>query len=240
MSGESPTAELSARARRVVVKVGTGALTGRAGRLDTAFVAELSGQIAEAFRAGREMALVSSGAIGAGIAELDLPGRPRTLPLLQATAAVGQGQLMRTFHDAFERFGVKVAQILLTRDDFQDRARYLNIRNTIAALADPDDPSQPYTVALDQATGAGQSWYYNPARGWAAMAGVNTGTGLGFEIEYRRLMCFYMYKRGDICCIEWAFRSADIPNGEALRTQGEVVVFGHSAASHGGGRDWGA
>ena len=136
MSGEFPTAELSARARRVVVKVGTGALTGRAGRLDTAFVAELSGQIAEAFRAGREMALVSSGAIGAGIAELDLPGRPRTLPLLQATAAVGQGQLMRTFHDAFERFGVKVAQILLTRDDFQDRARYLNIRNTIAALND--------------------------------------------------------------------------------------------------------
>ena len=136
MSGKPPTAELTAAARRVVVKVGTNALTGRAGRLDAAFVAELSGQMAEALNAGREMALVSSGAIGAGIAELDLPGRPRTLPLLQATAAVGQGELMRTFHDAFARFGVKVAQILLTRDDFQHRARYLNIRNTIAALAD--------------------------------------------------------------------------------------------------------
>ncbi|KKM65197.1 hypothetical protein LCGC14_1493700, partial [marine sediment metagenome] len=100
------------------------------------FARALSGQIAGALRGGLDVALVSSGAIGAGIAELDLPARPGTLPLLQATAAVGQGQLMRTFHDAFARFGVKVAQILLTRDDFQDRTRYLNIRNTIAALAD--------------------------------------------------------------------------------------------------------
>ena len=114
-------------ARRVVVKVGTQALTGRAGRLDSGFAAELSAQLAGALRAGLDVVLVSSGAIGAGIAELDMPGRPKTLPLLQATAAVGQGQLMRTFHDAFAAFGVKVAQILVTRDDFQDRTRYLNL-----------------------------------------------------------------------------------------------------------------
>ncbi len=118
------------------MKVGTNALTDESGRLDTAFAASLSGQIAGALRSGVDVTLVSSGAIGAGIAELDLPGRPKTLPMLQATAAVGQGQLMRTFHDAFGEFGIKVAQILLTRDDFHDRTRYLNIRNTIAALTE--------------------------------------------------------------------------------------------------------
>jgi len=123
------------KARRIVVKVGTNALSAPDGRLDEAFVAALSAQIAGVLRGGTAVTLVSSGAIGAGIAELDLPGRPKTLPMLQATAAVGQGQLMRTFHDAFARFGVKVAQILVTRDDFHNRTRYLNIRNTIAALA---------------------------------------------------------------------------------------------------------
>jgi len=123
-------------ARRVVVKVGTNAVTDAAGRLDAKVIADLSGQIAGMLRGGLEVTLVSSGAIGAGMAELNLPARPQTLPLLQATAAVGQGQLMRAFHDAFQGFAIKVAQILLTRDDFQDRTRYLNIRNTIAALAD--------------------------------------------------------------------------------------------------------
>ncbi|MHC4717614.1 MAG: glutamate 5-kinase [Planctomycetota bacterium] len=136
MSETATRQSLIERARRVVVKVGTNALTDPAGRLDTAFAARLSAQIAEALRSGVDVTLVSSGAIGAGMAELDLPGRPRNLPRSPATAAVGQGELMRTFHDAFGAFGVKVAQILLTRDDFQDRARYLNIRNTIAALAD--------------------------------------------------------------------------------------------------------
>ena len=134
-AGESREA-LMGKARRIVVKVGTNALTDASGRLDEAFVGRLSGQIAGVLRGGLDVTLVSSGAIGAGMAELDLPQRPRTLPLLQATAAVGQGQLMRTFHDAFGRFGIKVAQILVTRDDFHDRTRYLNIRNTVRALAD--------------------------------------------------------------------------------------------------------
>jgi glutamate 5-kinase len=121
-------------ARRVVVKVGTSALSDEAGRPDAAFLADLSGQIARLVVRGVEVTLVSSGAVGAGMAELDLPDRPGTLPLLQATAAVGQGQLMRLFHDAFGRHGVKVGQILVTRGDFADRSRYLNIRNTIAAL----------------------------------------------------------------------------------------------------------
>ncbi len=123
-------------ARRIVVKIGTNALTDGNGRLDEAFLRTFCGQISRVIAQGRSVTLVSSGAIGAGMAELDLPGRPKTLPLLQATAAVGQGQLMRTFHDAFAAHGLKVAQILVTRDDFQDRTRYLNIRNTIVTLAD--------------------------------------------------------------------------------------------------------
>ncbi len=124
------------QAKRIVLKVGTHALTNANGRLDTKCIGDLSGQIAAVMSRGVNVALVSSGAIGAGLAELGLPARPKTLPLLQATAAVGQGQLIRSFHDAFARFGVRVAQILVTRDDFQNRTRYLNIRNTVAALAD--------------------------------------------------------------------------------------------------------
>ncbi len=136
MPDERSQREFLARAGRMVVKVGTNALTAHHGRLDEQYAADLSRQISELLAGGLDVTLVSSGAIGAGIAELDLPRRPKTLPMLQATAAIGQGQLMRTFHDAFAAFDVKVAQILVTRDDFHDRARYLNIRNTIAALAE--------------------------------------------------------------------------------------------------------
>ena len=66
--------------------------------------------------------------------ELNLSERPNSLPLIQAVAAVGQGQLMRAFHDAMEKHGKRVAQVLINRSDFENRARYLNIRNTMSAL----------------------------------------------------------------------------------------------------------
>ena len=128
--------EVVRRARRIVVKVGTSALTDDRGQLDVDVVADLAAQLAALMREGLGVTLVSSGAVGAGMGELALTRRPKTLPLLQATAAVGQGQLMRRFHDAFTPFGLKVAQILVTRGDFESRARYLNIRNTIVALQD--------------------------------------------------------------------------------------------------------
>lgn len=118
------------------MKVGTQAVCKEAGGVDRRGVARLAEQIAAVMNSGVSVTLVASGAIGAGLAELKLSGRPKTMPMLQATAAVGQGQLMREFHDAFGRCGVKVAQVLLTRDDFEDRTRYLNIRNTLAALAE--------------------------------------------------------------------------------------------------------
>ncbi|MFP4104935.1 MAG: glutamate 5-kinase [Phycisphaerae bacterium] len=128
--------EIIANATSIVVKVGTNAITDAGGRLDTGVVSALARQIARLMKSGCSVTLVASGAIGAGLAELDLPERPKTLPLLQACAAVGQSQLMRAFQNAFKRHGVRVAQVLVTRDSFENRTRYLNIRNTLGALAD--------------------------------------------------------------------------------------------------------
>jgi len=136
MDGSEVRRNIAAQARRIVVKVGTSALTHDDGRLNRRMVTSLARQIAAAMAEGKRIVLVASGAIGAGLGELNLPARPKTLPELQATAAVGQGQLMRAFHDAFARHGVRVAQVLVMRSDFEDRTRYLNIRNTLHALKD--------------------------------------------------------------------------------------------------------
>ena len=95
-------------------------------------------------------------------------------------------------------------------------------------------PLDDGTVALDQATGSGQSWFYNPTRGWAAVAG-SSGVGLAYGIEFRRLMCFYLLRRGNTASFEWAFRSFDVPNGGTLRTHGEVIAFSGLLAVHGAG-----
>ena len=120
--------------RSVVVKCGTSSLTESSGRLDPAAVSKLCAQLAKLMDSGRSVTLVASGAIGAGMGELDLPHRPETLPVLQAVAAVGQGQLMRAFHDEMEKHSCLVGQVLVDREDFEDRRRYLNIRNTLFAL----------------------------------------------------------------------------------------------------------
>jgi glutamate 5-kinase len=134
MPGTIVRQNVVAKARRVVIKIGTNSICDESGRLNNAAVGRLAEQISAVMAAGRHVTLVASGAIGSGMAELDLPARPRALPMLQATAAVGQGQLMRVFYDTFARYGVKVAQVLVTRDAFEDRGRYLNIRNTLGAL----------------------------------------------------------------------------------------------------------
>ena len=125
-----------AGAKRIVVKAGTSTICGEGGGLNRRAVTNLARQLAAVMQSGLRVTLVASGAIGAGLAELGLTERPKTMPMLQAVAAVGQGQLMRTFHDVFARRGIRVAQVLLTGDDFEDRARYLNIRNTLAALTE--------------------------------------------------------------------------------------------------------
>ena len=134
MSESDHRTRLVASARRIVVKTGTNVLCDDRGLLEPDRVEQIARGVQEIRRDGREVLLVSSGSVGAGMGELNLSKRPDTLPELQAAAAVGQGVLMRHYHDAFRRMGVAAAQALLTRDDFEGRGRYLNARNTLRAI----------------------------------------------------------------------------------------------------------
>jgi glutamate 5-kinase len=120
-------------ARRVVVKVGTAVLT-RDGRLAHARLYAFAESVAALRRQGREVLIVSSGAVGLGAERLGLGPGPHPLGVRQACAAVGQGRLMALWSEALERLGITAAQLLLTQDDFADRARYLNLRRTIGRL----------------------------------------------------------------------------------------------------------
>ncbi len=120
-------------ARRVVVKVGTGLITAPGVGADPARIETLAAQIA-AVREGREVVLVTSGAIATGMGRLALAQRPRSIPEKQAAAAVGQSALMWHYEAAFKPHGVAVGQVLLTAQDISDRARYLNARNTLLTL----------------------------------------------------------------------------------------------------------
>ena len=123
-----------AETQTVVVKVGTNVLTGNDGRLEPGRLQSLADQLHRIRAGGRNVALVSSGAIGAGMGRLGLPRRPSDLPHLQACASVGQSFLMRAYQDCLDRHGITAAQILLTAGDFDNRSRYLNVRNTIGTL----------------------------------------------------------------------------------------------------------
>jgi len=120
----------------VIVKIGTNVLTTDNDRLDLDRIQCISDQIFRIQQTGRKVVLVSSGAVGAGIGILGLNRRPDSLPALQATAAIGQPQLMRTWNDALMKNGLKTAQLLLTGNDFRNRQRYLNVRNTLRTLFD--------------------------------------------------------------------------------------------------------
>jgi len=119
--------------KRVVVKVGSAVLAGRDG-LSRKVLYNLSDDIFALWQKGLEVALVSSGAIASGLKKIGLPRRPDSISEKQAVAAVGQCSLMLAWEKAFGRHGQKVAQILITRDDFNHRGRYLNARNTIFTL----------------------------------------------------------------------------------------------------------
>lgn len=126
--------EVIAAATTVVVKIGTNALSRADDRLDTERVAALAEQIHRVRLTGRKVVVVSSGAVGAGIGLLGLSGRPKDLPHLQAAAATGQANLIRTYDDALKQHGYHAAQLLLTANDFRQRDRYLNVRNTLHTL----------------------------------------------------------------------------------------------------------
>jgi glutamate 5-kinase len=130
--------EVIALAHTVVVKVGTNVLTSSDGTLDPLRVQSLADQVERIRTGGRKVALVSSGAIGAGVGRLGLGRRPTDLRHLQACAAVGQSFLMRAYEECLAQHGLHTAQILLTAGDFDNRTRYLNARNTILTLLEWD------------------------------------------------------------------------------------------------------
>lgn len=132
----SQTRAAIAGARRVVVKVGSSSLTGDDGLLDEARLAHIADAVAGARLAGKEMVLVTSGSIAAGIGPLGLPARPRDLELQQATASVGQGMLIAAYTEAFARHGLRVGQVLLTADDMVRRTHYGNAQRALNRLLD--------------------------------------------------------------------------------------------------------
>ncbi|TYT76325.1 glutamate 5-kinase [Desulfobotulus mexicanus] len=124
-----------AKARRVVVKVGSNVLTASRG-LNVEVLRSISQQIHGLMQGGREVILVSSGAMAAGMRRLELTSRPVEIPKRQATAAVGQAGLIMEYEQVFETFGKSVAQVLLTQEDLSNRRRFLNARNTLNTLID--------------------------------------------------------------------------------------------------------
>ncbi len=120
--------------KRVVVKIGSNILAYGMEGLDTKRVSSIARDVTEVQDAGYDVVIVSSGAIAAGMKKLGLKDKPKDIKLKQAAAAVGQSSLMWAYERSFGDYGKKVAQILLTRDDFSDRKRYINSKNTLLTL----------------------------------------------------------------------------------------------------------
>ena len=120
--------------KRIVVKLGTSTLAHKTGKLNIRRMTNLTRILADLQNAGHEMILVSSGAVGLGVGKLNLPERPKDTPGKQAAAAVGQCELMHIYDEMFGKYGVTVAQILLTKSIISTPDRVRNVRNAIDAL----------------------------------------------------------------------------------------------------------
>jgi len=121
------------KAKRIVVKIGTNVLTKDEG-IDAAYVRQVAGQINELLKGGRQVVIVTSGAIGMGAGQLELEGRVKGMKMRQACAAIGQPLLMQEYRKSFLQYGVTVAQVLLTAEVLNNRKTYLNLRNSIETL----------------------------------------------------------------------------------------------------------
>ena len=122
------------KAKRIVVKVGTSTITYANGKRNFSQIDRLARELSDLQNQGKEMILVSSGAVAVGVDRLGLPAKPATIPGKQACAAVGQGVLMHTYEKLFADYGQIVAQVLITRTEAIDRHRYANCRNTFMTL----------------------------------------------------------------------------------------------------------
>jgi glutamate 5-kinase len=122
------------RQRLIVVKVGTNGITNNEGNLDENEMEKLTSQIAAITKQGDRIILVTSGAVAAGIAELEIPLKPQDVAFQQAAAATGQSVLMAKYRELFKKFNLKVAQILLTAEDLSNRASYVHICDVLGLL----------------------------------------------------------------------------------------------------------
>ena len=130
----APARRALPKVKRLVVKVGSGLISAPGQGLLPDRIGALADELAALTKDGREVVVVSSGAIASGMARLGLTQRPRSIPEKQAAAAVGQSALMWHYEQAFARHGIRVAQVLLTQEDISARTRYLNARNTLQVL----------------------------------------------------------------------------------------------------------
>ncbi len=141
------------KAKRIVVKVGTSTLTHQTGNLNLMQMELLVRQLADLKNQGRDVILVTSAAVGAGMGRLNIQEKPKEISAKQALAAIGQGILMHIYEKLFGEYGIAVAQVLLTKDDVAHRQRYLNARTTLRQIMEYGAIpviNENDTVAFDQ------------------------------------------------------------------------------------------
>ena len=134
MLNNEASREALKKAKRIVIKVGTSTITYANGKRNFSQIDRLAREISDLQNQGKEMILVTSGAVAVGVDRMGLPGKPNTIPGKQAAAAVGQGVLMHTYEKFFADYGQIVAQVLITKTEAIDRHRYTNTRNTFMEL----------------------------------------------------------------------------------------------------------
>ena len=134
MLNNEASREALKKAKSIVIKVGTSTITYANGKRNFSQIDRLAREISDLQNQGKEMILVTSGAVAVGVDRMGLPGKPKTIPGKQAAAAVGQGVLMHTYEKFFADYGQIVAQVLITKTEAIDRHRYTNTRNTFMEL----------------------------------------------------------------------------------------------------------
>ena len=123
------------KTKKIVIKVGTNTLTRQGtNEIDTDYIRQMAGQITELRKKGKQVVIITSGAIGMGAGQLGIVEKIKDMKMRQACAAIGQPILMAEYRKAFEQFGITVAQVLLIADVLNHRKTYLNLRNSIETL----------------------------------------------------------------------------------------------------------
>ena len=124
------------KAKRIVVKIGTNVMTDVNGTLNLDLIKNLVGQVSKIKNTGKELLIITSGAIGAGMKELNLKSRPKNVTMQQVCAAIGQNILISNYQSMFKKYGIKVAQILLSYENFLNKKTYYNLQNSLNKLLD--------------------------------------------------------------------------------------------------------